>query len=67
MGIFWLSIYCFTISSGAPPQEAAKYEGDQSLSPQRNFLRCFQNSFLSSLLETPLRELISFESSTVGG
>ena len=60
------SIYCLMISNGAPPQEAAKYEGLHSMFFQYLFSmsgRCF----LRSLEETPLRLFTRVEMATFGG
>jgi hypothetical protein len=51
---------------GAPPQEAAKYEGDQR-APFQYFLWISGRSSLSNRLETPLRLFTRVEIETFGG
>nr|CDW92113.1 TnpB [Escherichia coli] len=59
-------MYCLTTSSGAPPQEPAKYDLDQSTAfpyaPRKS-----RNSFRRRRDVTAFSELTSTESCTVGG
>lgn len=55
--------YCWMISSGAPPQDAAKYDGDHRCSRWVRRLNCRR----SRRLDTPLRLFTSREICTVGG
>jgi hypothetical protein len=49
-------MYLLMMGSGAPPQDAAKYDGDQKCSPRR-YLRMWPgNSWRGLRAETPLRE-----------
>lgn len=60
------SMYWRTMEIGAPPHEAAKYDGDHR-APRQYFLAMSGLSFLKSLLETPLRLFTRVEMATLGG
>src|SRR5262245_35588114 len=59
-------MYCRTMFMGAPPQDAAKYEGDQSTPCQ---YRCLISgrSLRSTRLEAPLRLFTKLETDIFGG
>lgn len=59
-------MYWRTTLMGAPPQEAAKYDGDHSTPDQYRWARSGLD-FLSSLEDTPLRLLTKLETATFGG
>ena len=59
-------MYVLIIESEAPPQLAAKYEGDHRQDPKPlSDPSC--DCFRSIRLEMPLRLLTSFETKTLGG
>ncbi len=66
-GRFWFSVYSLTMLSGAPPQEAAKWLGDQKCSPHRYLWMWLGNSWRSLRAETPLSEPTSRDRATFGG
>jgi hypothetical protein len=55
------------IDSGAPPQDAAKYDGDHRCFPFQTRRFSSGKSRRISRDDTPLRLLIRRDSSTVGG
>ncbi len=58
----WVSTYCRTMSKGAPPHDAAKYDGDHN-TPLKE--RPATSGLASRRrLDTPLRLLTSFDSWT---
>ena len=59
-------MYVLIIESGAPPQLAAKYEGDHRQEP-KHLSNPACDCFRSIRLDTPLRLLTSFETETLGG
>ena len=60
-------MYCLMIDRGAPPHEAAKYEGDQKCPCMvARFTRPVK-SCRSLLLDTPLSEFTSEDTATLGG
>lgn len=65
-GVACCSMYCRIILIGAPPQDAAKYDGDQRTPFQYRRSRSFR-SFLSNRLDTPFRLLTRADTATLGG
>lgn len=65
-GVACCSMYCRIILIGAPPQDAAKYDGDQRAPFQYRRSRSFR-SFLSNRLDTPFRLLTRADTATLGG
>lgn len=65
-GVRWLSTYSRTTESGAPPQDAAKYDGDHR-TPRRKRPARSGRSLRSRRLDTPFRLFTSFDSGTFGG
>src|SRR5215471_5939502 len=59
-------MYCRIMLMGAPPQDAAKYEGDQS-APCQYFLAMSGRWRLKTRLEAPLRLFTSAETASLGG
>lgn len=57
-------MYSLMTDNGAPPQEAAKYEGDQKCAPHRYWRIWPGYSWRSRRAETPLREPTSLETAT---
>ena len=66
-GVFCCSMYCLMIDKGAPPQLAAKYDGDHRAPFQSCFwmLSCPFRRIIR--LDTPLRLLTNFATDTFGG
>ena len=65
-GVACCSMYCRIMLIGAPPQDAAKYDGDQRTPFQYRRSRSFR-SFLSNRLDTPFRLLTRADTATFGG
>src|SRR5215471_15377967 len=59
-------MYCRIMLMGAPPQDAAKYEGDQS-TPCQYFLARSGRWRLKTRLEAPLRLFTNAETASLGG
>ena len=60
-------MYWRMMLSGAPPQDAAKYDGDQKCPCMMCRFTRPANSARSRLAETPLSEFTSAETATFGG
>ena len=43
-GLFWFSMCSLMMARGAPPQDAAKWDGDQKCAPHRYLRMCPANS-----------------------
>ena len=59
-------MYRRIMSMGAPPREAAKYDGDHNMFFQY-LLAISGRSLRSSRLDTPLRLFTKFDTATLGG
>jgi hypothetical protein len=62
-GLRWFSTYARMIDRGAPPHDAAKYDGDHRCS---RWVRT-RYRWRSLRADTPLREFTSAETVTFGG